>query len=69
MSLTEMRDSWRLTAQERLEIVNAWKAGEKGAQIAARYDVDDSYPSKLARSRGVARRKAATCCPHCGGKL
>lgn len=24
---------------------------------------------ELARTRGVARRKASTCCPHCGGEL
>ena len=65
-----LKDSWRLREQDRLEIVRAWERGEKGSHIAARYGVDDSYPSKLARARGIGRRRATTiCCPHCGSKI
>jgi hypothetical protein len=63
------KDSWRLSEQDRLEIVRAWERGEKGAVIAAQYGVDDSYPMKLARARGAKRRRAHSCCPHCGGTL
>lgn len=62
------KDSWRLTEQDRIGIVRAWERGEKGSVIAAEYGVDDSYPMKLARSRGAIRRRRA-CCPHCGGSL
>jgi len=46
----------RLTEEIKLAILSAYVAGDKLTVIAARFGCDQSYPSILARRRGVAAR-------------
>jgi hypothetical protein len=43
----------RLSPETKIAIVEAYKAGERLASIAARFGVDQSYPGLLARRRCV----------------
>lgn len=47
----------RLTEQEKLGILKAYAAGEKVIAIAARFGVDNSYPSKLNKRRRLPPRR------------
>lgn len=46
----------RLSVAEKNAIVAAYIAGEPLKAIAARFNVDPSYPSLIARRRGLSRR-------------
>jgi transposase-like protein len=46
----------RLDKSTKDEIVAAYVAGERTADIAKRFGVDGSYPTLLARRRGIALR-------------
>ena len=47
----------RLSANDKLRILASYEAGEKSAVIAARFGVDPSYPTILARRRGSTLRQ------------
>lgn len=47
----------RLSERDKAEILKAYKAGEPIKDIASRFRVDQSYPTLLARRRGVTLRE------------
>lgn len=60
----------RLTPDQKLAVLRAYRQGEGVKTIAARFGIDNTYPSLLAKRRGLVRRSPrppmSHRCPFCG---
>lgn len=53
-------DAWKLTRQQKFDIVRRFKTGEPVCAIAARYDIRPQVVSYHAQMRNLRRRRTAT---------